>query len=307
MRSLVTGGAGFIGSHLVDRLVERGDDVLVVDDLSTGHRRNLNSLSDFSKLDIREREFVSVVRSFRPEAIFHLAAQSSVAVSVKDPVLDASANVLGAIRVAEAARESGCDRIVYTMTGGALYGETARPAQETCAEAPGSPYGLSKLVGERYLRLLFPGKLVSLRLANVYGPRQDPHGEAGVVAIFARKLLEGQPVTIFGDGEQVRDFVYVADVVQALLAAEKLGKTYTLNVGTGVGTSVNELVRKLEKVTGKKCEVEFVAERAGDLKRSVLDSSLAGRELGWRAATELEVGLSFIVNKSISDQNHQCD
>jgi UDP-glucose 4-epimerase len=291
---MVTGGAGFIGSHLVDALVARGDDVVVLDNLSNGKRSNLNEAARFVEADIRDADAVGTVfDEHAPETCFHLAAQADVRVSVEDPAFDADVNVLGTIRVLEAARGRGT-QVVFSSTGGAIYGECEEPASETAARLPLAPYGTSKLAGEEYLatynRLHGTGH-VALRYGNVYGPRQDPHGEAGVVAIFFGRLLEGQPPRIFGDGSQTRDYIYVGDVVQATLAAVgHAGGVF--NVGTGVESSVVDLAAACMRVSGVELEPVFEPARLGELQRSVLDPTLAERELGFRAGVDLDAGLA---------------
>jgi UDP-glucose 4-epimerase len=290
----VTGGAGFIGSHLVDALVARGDDVLVVDDLSTGRRERVNPEARFLELDIRDREGVAGAwAADRPEVCFHLAAQADVRVSVADPARDAEVNVLGTINVLHASRDHGA-QVVFSSTGGAIYGECEEPAPETAPREPISPYGTSKLAGEEYLAManrLYGDGHVALRFGNVYGPRQDPHGEAGVVAIFFGRLAEGRPPRIFGDGLQTRDYVYVGDVVRATLAAAgKAGGVF--NVGTGTETSVVDLAQACMVASGVRLEPVFEAARLGELGRSVLDPALAERELGFRTEVGLEAGLA---------------
>jgi UDP-glucose 4-epimerase len=294
MRAVVTGGAGFIGSHLVDALVARGDDVLVVDDLSTGRRERLNPDARFLELDIRDWEGVAGAwTADRPEVCFHLAAQADVRVSVADPGRDAAVNVLGTINVLRASHDHET-QVVFSSTGGAIYGECEEPAPETAPREPISPYGTSKLAGEEYLAManrLYGESHVALRFGNVYGPRQDPHGEAGVVAIFLGRLAEGQPPRIFGDGRQTRDYVYVGDVVRAtMLAAGQDGGVF--NVGTGTETSVLDLAAACTRVSGVELEPVFEPARLGELQRSVLDPSLAARELGFRAEVDLEAGLA---------------
>jgi len=290
MRAIVTGGAGFIGSHVAEALVARGDEVHVVDDLSSGRRENVPSGAELHVADIRDP--AAVFDLTRPEVVLHLAAQASVTVSVAKPVFDAEVNVLGTIAVLEAARRHGA-QVVFSSTGGAIYGECPSPATEGSERRPLSPYGTSKLAGEEYLgawnRLHRTGH-VALRYGNVYGPRQDPHGEAGVVAIFLRAVADGQRPTIFGDGSQERDYVFVGDVVRATLAATQLDGG-VVNVGTGRATSVLELVEAMRTATGREIDPEHGPERLGDLQRSVLDPSVAERELGWRAETSLEDGL----------------
>ncbi|MDQ3823820.1 MAG: NAD-dependent epimerase/dehydratase family protein [Actinomycetota bacterium] len=290
MRAVVTGGAGFIGSHVADALVARGDEVHVLDDLSAGRRENLPEGATFHEADIRDAD--ATFDGARPEVVFHLAAQASVSVSVERPELDAEVNVLGTVRVLEAARRHGA-QVVFSSTGGAIYGECEEPAPETAPRRPLSPYGTSKLAGEEYLAAwnrLHGTTHVALRYGNVFGPRQDPHGEAGVVAIFLRKVAAGATPTIFGDGTQQRDYVYVGDVVRATLAAAgQDGGIF--NVGTGTATSVLELVDGMRRASGRDFEVEHGPERLGDLQRSVLDATRAARELGWRPETSLDDGL----------------
>lgn len=292
MRAIVTGGAGFIGSHVADALLERDDEVVVLDNLATGKRENVSPAARLEEVDIREPALAEAFDELRPDVCFHLAAQADVRVSVDDPAYDASVNVLGTIRVLEAARAHGC-QVIFASTGGAIYGECERPATEDDPTLPLAPYGAAKLAGEQYLATsnrLHGTAHVSLRFGNVYGPRQDPHGEAGVVAIFLGRLAQGEPCRIFGDGLQTRDYVYVGDVVTATLAAAgRPGGVF--NVGTGTETSVVELFERCREVAGGGPEAEPAPARLGELQRSVLDPSLAERELGWRALTPLEAGL----------------
>jgi UDP-glucose 4-epimerase len=294
VRAIVTGGAGFIGSHVVDALVARGDEVLVVDDLSSGRRENLNEHVRLAVADVRDRDAVDAIfDEVRPEACFHLAAQANVRVSVERPAHDADVNVIGTIRVLHAATRHGT-RVVFASTGGAIYGECDGPASEDAPRLPLSPYGTSKLAGEEYLALynrLHGGAHTSLRYGNVYGPRQDPHGEAGVVAIFLGRLARGERPEVFGDGTQTRDYVYVADVVEATLAASTHAAG-VFNVGTGAETSVLELLDACTRAAGVDAEPVFAPPRAGELQRSVLDPTVAERELGFRARSALGEGLS---------------
>jgi UDP-glucose 4-epimerase len=302
MRTLVTGGAGFIGSNLVDALVERGDDVTVVDDISTGRRENLTGALErgveLVEADIRDGAAMSdLVGRVRPEAIFHLAAQIDVRHSVADPAADASINVGGTINMLSAAHEHGVGRFVNTSTGGAIYGEgQILPAPEDHPAAPLSPYGNSKFCAESYCSLyrrLHGLSTVSLRYGNVYGPRQDPLGEAGVIAIFCGRLLEGGRPTIYGDGTQTRDYDYVGDVVAANLAAVATDTEGPYNVGTGVETSVLELVDALREVggAGEEFQPEFAPERTGEVQRIAIDPGRAREELGWEPAVQLREGL----------------
>ena len=308
MRALVTGGAGFIGSTLVDRLLAEGHSVDVIDDLSTGSLSNLaaarsstdNDLS-IHRLDIRSPEVVDLVVRRSPEVVFHLAAQADVRASVADPVFDADVNLLGTLRVLEGARKAGAQRVVFAASGGTLYGEpdvSELPLKESLPQHPLSPYGVSKKAALDYLiayRALHSLEFAALALANVYGPRQDPHGEAGVVAIFAERLLRGQPVTIFGDGEQTRDFVYVDDVVDAFVRAATKGGGLVCNIGTGRETSVNTLFREMVVQAGVEAVPAFEPLRAGELARNSLDPSRAGIQLGWSPWTELGVGTAATI------------
>ncbi|MDQ6898715.1 MAG: GDP-mannose 4,6-dehydratase [Candidatus Dormibacteraeota bacterium] len=294
MRVLVTGGAGFIGSHVIDALIERGDEVIVVDDLSGADRKYLNPKAEFLQLDIRSEDLSGLIRQRRPEAISHHAAQMSVSRSVREPLFDADVNVMGSLNVLEAAREVGA-RFIFASTGGALYGETDnRPTPESHPAWPVSPYGVSKLAFEHYLhcyRVEHQLSYAALRYSNVYGPRQNPHGEAGVVAIFCLKLLGGQEAVINGDGLYYRDYVHVGDVVRANLMALDSEVVGHFNVGTGRETSVNEvfeaLVRELKVAAPKK----HGPGRPGDLRAASLDSTLLRRAVGWQPQVDLAKGL----------------
>ena len=291
MRVLVTGGAGFIGSHVVDALLARGDEVTVVDSLATGKRENVSAAASLQVQDIRE-PLEDLFDEVRPGAVLHLAAQADVRVSVERPIEDADVNVLGTIRVLEAARRYDA-QVVFSSTGGAMYGECDAPAAESAPPVPVSPYGIGKLAGEEYLRgynRLYGTTHVSLRYGNVFGPRQDPQGEAGVVAIFLGALASGETPRIFGDGMQTRDYVYVGDVARATLQA--LGQEGgVFNVGTGKETSVLELVELCRGVAGSDVAPTHAPARLGELQRSALDTSLAADELGFVAFVDLEDGL----------------
>jgi UDP-glucose 4-epimerase len=308
MQVMVTGGAGFIGSNLVDRLLAEGHAVDVVDDLSTGSLGNLAEARasashglTFHQLDVRSDELVEVMARRRPEVVFHLAAQADVRVSVERPVFDADVNILGTLRVLEGARAAGTARVAFAASGGTLYGEcdpSELPVKESHPRRPLSPYGVSKMAAIDYLvayRELHALEFCALALANVYGPRQDPHGEAGVVAIFSDKLLRGDAVTIFGDGEQTRDFVYVDDVVDAFVRAGARGGGLVLNIGTGKEVSVNELARVMGERAGATATPIHAPARAGEIQRSSLDPERAGIHLGWRAWTELEAGVDGVL------------
>ena len=303
MRALVTGGAGFIGSTLVDRLLAEGHAVDVVDNLATGKRANLAGAEaagerfGLAELDVRSPEVADHIAERRPEVVFHLAAQIDVRVSVARPAFDAEVNVVGGLNVAEGARQAGA-RVVFASSGGTIYGDVdpaELPVDESHPQRPVSPYGVAKKATGDYLfayEALHGLESVALALANVYGPRQDPHGEAGVVAIFAGRLLSGQPCTVFGDGEQTRDYVYVDDVVAAQIAAfEHPEATGAFNVGTGRESSVLDVVRGLAPAARANFEPEMAPPRPGELERSCLDVSRARDELGFSARTELADGL----------------
>jgi UDP-glucose 4-epimerase len=294
MRAIVTGGAGFIGSHLVDALLARGDSVDVIDNLSSGRRENLSGGAELHELDIREDGLLDLVTQLDPEVVFHLAAQSDVGTSVEQPMYDADVNVRGTVAVLEAARAAGA-RVVLASSGGAIYGECERPAVEDDPRLPVSPYATSKLAGEEYLNTwnrLYGASHVSCRLANVYGPRQLPTLEGGVVAIFLDRLRDGRETEIFGDGTQTRDFVYVGDVAAAFIAAATASATGAVNIGTGIGTSVLELYRLCAAAAGVEREPVHGEPRPGDLQDSVLDPTLAERGLGWQPGTSLADGLA---------------
>ena len=293
MTIIVTGGAGFIGSHVVEALLARGDEVHVIDDLSKGVRENVPAAATLHVYDVRE-PMDTIVRETGAKAIVHFAAQADVRVSVAEPGRDASINVLGTVNVLEAARPVGA-RVVFASTGGAIYGECERPAREDDPCLPLSPYGAAKLAGEGYLGAfarLYGVPHVALRFGNVYGPRQDPHGEAGVVAIFLGRLLDGEPCRIFGDGSQSRDYVYVGDVSRATIAALAGDVGGVLNIGTGIATSVLDLYEVCRSVSGSDAEPVHEAARAGELGRSVLDGEGAAKAIGFRAETSLADGVA---------------
>jgi UDP-glucose 4-epimerase len=297
MKVLVTGGAGFVGSHVVDRLLGDGHDVDVVDNLSTGRRELAAPAARLHVVDIRGPALDGAVTAARPDAVVHVAAQAAVSRSVIDPGLDAAVNVLGTINVLEAARRAGVGRVVYISTGGAAYGDTdVLPTPEDHPTRATSPYGVSKVAGERYLECwagLTGGRALTLRLANVYGPRQNPQGEAGVIAIFCHRLLAGQPCIVNGDGEQTRDYVFVGDVADAVARALVHHEaTGVANVGTGVETTVNDIYRRLARAAGSTAAAEHGPPRPGEQRRSVLDASRAKRLLGWSPAVTLDEGLA---------------
>jgi len=306
VRALVTGGAGFIGSHLVDRLLAEGHDVDVVDDLSSGSVANLADARagyqhkvTFHHLDICAPELVELMARHKPEVVFHLAAQPDVRVSVVRPMFDATVNVVGTLQVLEGARAAGSAKVVFAASGGTLYGEPETlPIPESHPQRPLSPYGVSKKAGIDYLaayRELHQLEYTALALANVYGPRQDPHGEAGVVAIFAERLLEGEACTIYGDGNQTRDFIYVDDVVDAFARAGSRGSGLLMNVGTGVETTVNHLYDAMVAAAGIDARPDYAPARPGELARSSLDPGRAGIHLGWKPWTSLAAGVVEVI------------
>jgi len=303
MRVLVTGGAGFIGSTLVDRLLAEGYDVDVVDDLSTGSLTNLGDARaqghrkmTFQRLDVRSEGMRELLAHRKPEIVYHLAAQADVRVSVANPGLDAEINIIGSLNVIEGALKAGTRKVVFAGSGGTLYGiPESTPTREGHPQRPLSPYGVSKkAVGDylQYYREIQGLEYTVLALANVYGPRQDPHGEAGVVAIFAGKLLHGERPTIFGDGEQTRDFVFVDDVADAFVRATDKGGGLICNIGTGVETSVQQLFDLMARGTGFDEPARYSPPRAGELRRSALDPGRAAIHLGWKPYTSIDEGIS---------------
>ncbi|HCV28671.1 MAG TPA: NAD-dependent epimerase/dehydratase family protein [Dehalococcoidia bacterium] len=296
---VVTGGAGFIGSHVVDRLLDNDYQVTVIDDLSSGKPENLPEGVELIAADITSDVAADAIKVVAPELIVHAAAQISVSLSTREPLLDARINVLGTVNVLEAARVSGTQKFVFFSSGGTVYGQPDDlPVSESYPTGPENPYGASKLTGELYLdmyRRTYGIESTVLRLANIYGPRQDPHGEAGVVAIFARAMLAGAPITIFGDGNDERDYVYVADVADAVIAAVPPGGPHRCNIGSGAGTNVNELCARLRELTGYTLKPEYGPPRPGDIHAISLDASLARIELGWTPKVGLETGLARTV------------
>ncbi|MBU6329195.1 MAG: GDP-mannose 4,6-dehydratase [Acidobacteria bacterium] len=307
MRAIVTGGAGFIGSTLVDRLLADGHEVAVIDNLASGNLDNLRGAREhgeafsFHELDVRSPDLPATFATIAPEVVFHLAAQADVRVSVARPLFDAEVNVIGGLNVIESGRLAGARKVVVASSGGTIYGEPAPealPVDEQHPQHPVSPYGVAKKVTDDYLFAL--GALhglehASMALANVYGPRQDPHGEAGVVAIFAGRLLAGEPCTVFGDGAQTRDFVYVDDVVDAFCRAAAAGSG-VYNIGTGVETSVNELYAAMAAAAGVDAPAVHAPARVGELSRSALDPGRARRELGWAPSTSLTDGTVAVLD-----------
>lgn len=309
MRALVTGGAGFIGSTLVDRLLAEGHSVDVVDDLTTGSLANLadarsNPDHDFTfhRLDVRAPEVVDLIARRAPEVVFHLAAQMDVRVSVARPVFDAEVNIIGSLNVLEGARQGGTRKVVFASSGGTIYGDpdpVELPIRETRPQQPLSPYGVAKKAVGDYLhayRELHDLEYTALALANIYGPRQNPHGEAGVVAIFSGRLIDGEPCTIFGDGTMTRDYTFVDDVVDAFARSTERGDGLLLNIGTGVETSVRGLYETIAHYAGSDAEPTYAAERPGELRRSALDPGRAGVHLGWKPWTSIESGIGQTVD-----------
>lgn len=302
MKLLILGGAGFIGSHLVDALLEQGEEVHVVDDLSTGKLENLNPAASFYKMDICDSGFGDLICSIRPEVVFHLAAQVSVPRSVHNPYEDARVNVLGTVNLLDACVKAGVKRVVFSSSA-AVYGMPQYlPINEAHPLQTISPYGASKAAAEEYLRLyqrMYGINYVILRYANVYGPRQDAEGEGGVVSIFDRRLASRDALTIFGSGEQTRDFVYIKDIVRANLAAASCSPNHTVNVSTGEATSINELAQTMISTTNTSVEIIHQPERQGDIQHSVLSPQLALEVMGWKPIYKLKDGLKdMLLNRS---------
>jgi UDP-glucose 4-epimerase len=303
-RAVITGGAGFIGSHVADRFLDEGYDVEIIDDLSSGKRANLPENAALHAMNVTSPEAAAVVRDGKFDVLVHLAAQIDVRRSVADPLFDATTNILGIVNLLEAVKASGwATRVVFTSTGGAIYGDFNTPPNfETFSKEPESPYAISKLASEYYLA--YYGRLhglehVAVRFGNVYGPRQDPHGEAGVVAIFCNRILEGKPLTIFGDGRQTRDYVFVGDVANAVwrgatfdLPPAGTVDTRSYNIGTGIGTSVVELARLLQQAAGSNAEILFAPRRPGEQQESFLNVDKARDVLGWEPRVSLAEGLA---------------
>jgi UDP-glucose 4-epimerase len=300
MKIVVTGGAGFIGSHVVDQYLARGHEVIVVDNLATGKRANLNPKARFVEQDIRDPKTAALIRSERPDVVNHHAAQMDVRRSVSDPVFDAETNILGTIALLTAARDAGVKKFLFVSSGGAVYGEQeVFPAPESHPTWPVSPYGVSKRSGELYAHFFlseYQLPFVAFRYANVYGPRQDPHGEAGVVAIFSGKMLRGEPVTVNGDGGQTRDYVFVGDVARMSALALETDATGPVNVGTGIETDVNALAALILKAAGSRSEIKHGPAKPGEQRRSVVDIRRAADVFGWRPEVSLQDGLARTVD-----------
>lgn len=297
---LVTGGAGFIGSHIVDRYIKEGHEVVVIDNLSTGKKENINPQARFYRIDIRDREILNIFEQERPDVVSHHAAQMDVRRSTEKPVFDAEVNILGTINLLENSVKSGAKKFIFASSGGAIYGEQMEfPATEDHHELPLSPYGVSKLAGEKYLHYYsenFGLKYTSLRYSNVYGPRQNPEGEAGVVAIFIGRLLKRKEPVINGDGEQTRDYIYVDDIVEANIRATTGETEGPFNIGTGIETSVNTILRHLTDIAGMNIQGTHGPPKKGEQRRSVIDCSKAIRLLAWKPEVTLEEGLRRTVH-----------
>ncbi|MBI5621709.1 GDP-mannose 4,6-dehydratase [Candidatus Falkowbacteria bacterium] len=301
MKIIVTGGAGFIASHLVDRLIHLGHRVVVVDDLSTGKRKNLNPRAKFYRLDIGSAKLAAVFKKERPQVVFHLAAQMSVRQSVADPLFDSRVNILGSINLLEQCKKYKVKKIIFSSTGGALYGEAPRqflPTRESYPAQPLSPYGIAKLSVEYYLNYyyeIFGLRFVALRFSNVYGPRQNAHGEAGVVAIFCDAVLHQRRAVINGTGQQTRDYVFVGDVVNAAILAMRKNVVGSFNIGTGKETSVNDIFKKIVKAAGVQISPKYGAAKEGEQRRSALHCGRARQQLGWQPQVSLEQGIGKTV------------
>ncbi len=296
--ALVTGGAGFIGSYIVDSLILRGMNVVVIDNLSTGQKENLlHKDVVFIEDDLTNKDIVDhLFELHKPRFIFHLAAQISVSKSVREPIYDAQNNIIGTLNLLEAAVRNNSEKFIFSSTGGAMYGENPQevPTSESSPERPSTPYGIAKLAVERYLEFYYKEyglHYTSLRYANVYGPRQNPYGEAGVVAIFTEKMIKSNPVTINGDGQYVRDYVYVEDVANANMLAMENGKEAIYNIGTGIGTTVLDLFNLAKRINDYSLEPQYASERPGDLRKSILSTKKAQQDLNWESHFPLENGL----------------
>jgi len=300
MKILVTGGAGFIGSNVVDAYIEKGYEVIVVDDLSSGKKENLNKKAKFYKVDICDRSLEEVFKEEKIDIVNHHAAQVDVRKSIADPALDARVNIEGSLHILESCRKYEIKKIIFASSGGVIYGECgSRPPNEDSPVSPISPYGVSKYAMECYLssyEKIYGLKYTALRYGNVYGPRQDPYGEAGVVAIFSGKMLNSEEVNIFGDGEQVRDYVYVGDVVKANILCLESGNNEIFNIGTSKFTSVNQLFSEMKELTHYSKEAVYKPSRAGELIRSSLDVGKAEQKLGWKAEVNLREGLKKTID-----------
>jgi len=297
LKVLITGGAGFIGSNVADGLISEGYETVIADDLSNGHQENIPQKAKFYRADIRESGLEEVFEKERPDIVIHNAAQLSVRISVEDPLKDAGINIMGGLNLIDISRRYGVKKIIFASSGGTIYGEQEKfPADESHPERPVSPYGVAKLSTEHYLYCyyrIYGLEYISLRYANIYGPRQDPYGEAGVVAIFSKRILEGRSPIINGDGLQTRDYTYVGDVVRVNLASLESDFVGPVNIGTGVETDVVTLFNILKSVSGKDVDAEQGPPKSGEQRRSVLDCSLAEKVFGWKPEVSIEEGLKL--------------
>ena len=302
-KALVTGGAGFIGSHLTEKLHQNNIEVLVVDNLLTGKKENLLSLDLENTIygDVGSEETLKIIKNFNPDVCFHLAAQSSVVISVEDPLLDFEHNLLQPVQLIKTLLETDCKKFIFTSSGGTIFGEpeVIPTSEDDYAGEPASPYGLAKKKLNELIEVMLQNETMSysiLNLSNVYGPRQDPHGEAGVMSIFTGKLMNNETPTIYGDGKQTRDYVYVLDVVDALIKSAETDDNLFLNIGTGVETSVNELVSILSQKISWDGEPEYAPKREGELLRSVLNNERAMSQIGWEPKYTLDTGLDELIS-----------
>lgn len=302
-KALVTGGAGFIGSHLTEKLHQNNIEVLVVDNLLTGKKENLLSLDLENTIyaDVGSEETLKIIKNFNPDVCFHLAAQSSVVISVEDPLLDFEHNLLQPVQLIKTLLETDCKQFIFTSSGGTIFGEpeVIPTSEDDYAGEPASPYGLAKKKLNELIEVMLQNETMSysiLNLSNVYGPRQDPHGEAGVMSIFTGKLMNNETPTIYGDGKQTRDYVYVLDVVDALIKSAETDDNLFLNIGTGVETSVNELVSILSQKISWDGEPEYAPKREGELLRSVLNNERAKSQIGWEPKYTLDTGLDELIS-----------
>lgn len=297
---LITGGAGFIGSNLADKLIEKGYEVAIIDNLSTGSKSNLNKKAKFYKADIQDKKVANIFAKEKPDAVFHYAAQISVRDSVSDPIKDAQTNILGSLNILENCKKFGVKKVIFSSSGGSIYGETnVYPTNEDCKEIPLSPYAITKLAVEKYLNYYFKSfglEFVALRFANIYGPRQNSKGEAGVIAIFTDKMMAKHPVVINGEGEQTRDFVFVEDIVSASILALEKPVTGIYNLGTATETNINTIFLKLKEIIKSDCKEEHGPAARGESGRSCLDYSKAKEVLGWEPKFNLDEGLKQTVN-----------